>query len=49
MRKLATALVLIGCLLALAPAAMAQDYRARVQGSVVDTSQARPAWRHRRR
>ena len=40
MRKLATVLVLIGCLLALAPAAMAQDYRARVQGSIVDTSQA---------
>ena len=40
MRKLATVLALIGCLLALAPAAMAQDYRARVQGSVVDTSQA---------
>jgi hypothetical protein len=40
MRKFATVLVLIGCLLALAPAAVAQDYRARVQGSVVDTSQA---------
>ena len=40
MRKLVTGLVLLGCVLATAVPAGAQDYRARVQGAVVDSSQA---------
>lgn len=40
MRKFAIGLALLGCLFASVPAADAQDYRARVQGSVFDESQA---------
>ena len=40
MRKLATGIVLIGFVLGTVVAASAQDYRARVQGAVVDISQA---------
>lgn len=39
MRKFAIGLVLAGCLAWLTPVASAQDYRARVQGSVQDESQ----------
>jgi len=38
MRKVITGLTLLACVLALAPAAGAQDYRARVQGTVLDES-----------
>ncbi len=38
MRKLATGLSLVCFVLALASPVTAQDYRARVQGSIVDTS-----------
>ncbi|MBE3073172.1 MAG: carboxypeptidase regulatory-like domain-containing protein, partial [Acidobacteria bacterium] len=38
MRKFAMRIALVACLLALAASAGAQDYRARVQGTVVDTS-----------
>ena len=40
MRKVGMRAALVACLLALAAAAGAQDYRARVQGTVVDTSKA---------
>jgi len=39
MRKFTTRLAFFACILAMASAANAQDYRARVQGSVVDSSQ----------
>jgi len=40
MRTILAGLTIVACVLALGPAAAAQDYRARVQGTVVDESRA---------